>query len=54
MSRAQLSAETLAYIYSGWCQSFPPIELARLLRLVPQTVIAEYVRLDDLVRFNPN
>ena len=34
--------------------SFPPIELARLLRLVPETVIAEYVRLDDLARFNPN
>jgi hypothetical protein len=54
MSRAQLNASTLADIYSAWCQGFPPLELAKALRLVPETVIAEYVRLDDLARFNPN
>lgn len=53
MSAAQCSAETLADIYSAWCQALPPIQVAKALRLVPETVIAEYVRLDDLVRFNP-
>lgn len=52
MSRAQLNASTLADIYSAWCQGFPPLQLAKALRLVPETVIAEYVRLDDLARFN--
>lgn len=54
MSRAQLNTETLADIYSAWCQGFPPLQVAKALRLVPSTVITEYVRLDDLARFNPN
>jgi len=49
MSRAQLSVETLADIYSAWCQALPPLQVAKALRLVPSTVITEYVRLDDLV-----
>lgn len=53
MSRAQLSADTLADIYSAWCQAMPPLQVAKALRLVPLTVITEYVRLDDEHRSNP-
>jgi hypothetical protein len=52
MSIQQCSAETKAEIYSAWCQGFPPLEVAKALRLVPITVITEYVRLDDEARFN--
>jgi hypothetical protein len=51
MSRNQLSVETLADIYSAWCQALPPLQVAKALRLVPSTVITEYVRLDDLARY---
>ena len=50
MSIQQCSAETKAEIYSAWCQGFPPLQVAKALRLVPITVITEYVRLDDLAR----
>jgi hypothetical protein len=50
MSRAQCLPETLAEIYSAWCQGFPPLQVAKALRLVPLTVITEYVRLDDIHR----
>lgn len=53
MSRAQLNTETLADIYSAWCQALPPLQVAKALRLIPSTVITEYVRLDDLARFKP-
>jgi hypothetical protein len=48
MSAAQLTAQTRADIYSAWCQGLPPLQVAKALRLVPMTVISEYVRLDDL------
>lgn len=48
MSASQCSVETLADIYSAWCQALPPLQVAKALRLVPETVISEYVRLDDL------
>lgn len=35
-------------IRSMWQQRMPPLQVAKLLRLVPITVIAEYVRLDEL------
>jgi hypothetical protein len=54
MSASQCSAQTLADIYSAWCQALPPLQVAKALRLVPETVIAEYVRLDDLARSNTN
>ena len=47
MSAAQLTAQTKADIYSAWCQAMPPLQVAKALRLVPATVISEYVRLDD-------
>lgn len=50
MSIAQCSVDTKAEIYSAWCQGLPPLEVAKALRLVPMTVITEYVRLDDLAR----
>lgn len=50
MSAAQCSPETLADIYSAWCQGFPPLQVAKALRLAPATVISEYVRLDDVAR----
>ena len=51
MSAAQLTAQTKADIYSAWCQAMPPLQVAKALRLVPATVIAEYVRLDDESRY---
>lgn len=54
MSASQCSAQTLADIYSAWCQALPPLQVAKALRLVPETVIAEYVRLDDLARYSSN
>lgn len=51
MSAAQLTAQTKADIYSAWCQAMPPLQVAKALRLVPATVIAEYVRLDDEARY---
>jgi hypothetical protein len=47
MSRNQLSVETLADIYSAWCQALPPTQVAKALRIKLSTVIAEYVQLDD-------
>lgn len=44
------SPEQMANIYSAWCQALPPLQVAKALRLVPMTVITEYVRLDDLAR----
>ena len=35
-------------IYQAWQQSLPALQVAQALRLVPTTVIAEYVRLDEL------
>ena len=52
MSINQCTAETKADIYSAWCQAMPPLQVAKALGLVPMTVIAEYVRLDDLARHN--
>jgi len=54
MSAAQCSAQTKADIYSAWSQSMPPLQVAKALRLVPETVIAEYVRLDDEARHYGN
>jgi hypothetical protein len=48
MSIAQCSAQTRADIYSAWRRGLPPLQVAKVLGLVPLTVIAEYVRLDDL------
>lgn len=42
------SAEQMDRIYQAWQQSLPPLQVAKALRLVPLTVIAEYVRLDEL------
>lgn len=52
MSISQCTVETKADIYSAWCQALPPLQVAKALRLKPETVITEYVRLDDDVRFN--
>jgi hypothetical protein len=35
-------------IRQAWQMSLPPLEVAKALRLVPATVIREYVRLDEL------
>lgn len=43
-----LSSEKKQLIFIGWQHSVPPIQLAKQLRLVPLTVIAEYVRLDRI------
>jgi hypothetical protein len=45
------SIEQMAYIYAAWNMSHPPLKVAKVLRLSPHTVIAEYVRLDD---YNPS
>jgi len=50
MSIAQCTAQTKADIYSAWSQGLPPLEVAAKLRLSPHTVIAEYVRLDEMAR----
>jgi hypothetical protein len=42
----------MSNIYQAWCRGLPPLEVASELRLVPITVIAEYVRLDDLSQLN--
>lgn len=42
----------MSNIYQAWCRGLPPLEIAAELRLVPITVIAEYVRLDDLSQPN--
>lgn len=34
-------------IYRGWMRGMSPLECAKRLRLVPMTVIREYVRLDE-------
>lgn len=52
MSIQQCSDQTKANIYSAWSQGLPPLQVAQALRLVPLTVITEYVRLDDVARFN--
>lgn len=44
------SVETMGHIYSAWCQALPPLQVAKALRLVPMTVLKEYVRLDDEAR----
>jgi hypothetical protein len=54
MSISQCTVETKADIYSAWCQAMPPLQVAKALRLKPETVITEYVRLDDQARFNPS
>lgn len=41
------SAEQMDRIYQAWQRSLPPLQVAKALRLVPATVITEYVRLDD-------
>ena len=38
----------MSNIYQAYRQGLSPLEAASLLRLVPATVIAEYVRLDSL------
>jgi hypothetical protein len=40
----------MSNIYQAWSHAVPPLEAARLLRLVPSTVIAEYVRLDCITQ----
>jgi len=45
------SSEQMDRIYQAWQRGLPPIQVAEELRLVPLTVIREYVRLDDLVAF---
>lgn len=42
------SLEQYSRIYQGWSKSLSPLSLARTLRLVPATVIAEYIRLDSI------
>lgn len=51
MSISQCTVETKADIYSAWCQGLPPLQVAKALRLKPETVITEYVRLDDAHRY---
>ena len=41
------SPEQMDRIYQAWQLALPPITTAQELRLVPLTVIREYVRLDD-------
>jgi hypothetical protein len=41
------SAEQMDRIYQAWRDGLPPITTAQELRLVPLTVIREFVRLDD-------
>ncbi len=41
------SAEQYISIYHAWKASAPPLKVAKALRLVPATVIAEYLRLDE-------
>jgi hypothetical protein len=48
MSIAQCSTQTRVAIHSAWRRGLPPIQVAHMLGLVPMTVIAEYVRLDEL------
>jgi hypothetical protein len=54
MSISQCTVETKADIYSAWCQALPPLQVAKALRLKPETVITEYVRLDDERHYNPS
>jgi len=44
----------MSNIYQAWSHAVPPLVAAQMLRLVPATVIAEYVRLDDIARFTPD
>ena len=46
------SVEQMDRIYSAWCGGLAPLQVAKALRLVPMTVIAEYVRLDELQSAN--
>ena len=34
-------------IYYAWKKSLPPMQIAKQLKLVPLTVIREYLRLDE-------
>jgi hypothetical protein len=42
------SPEQMQRIYLAWSHGQPPLQVAKALRLAPTTVIAEYVRLDDI------
>lgn len=42
----------MSNIYQAWSRGLPPLAVAAELRLVPMTVIAEYVRLDELSSSN--
>ena len=42
------SAHQMSNIYQAYRQGLSPLAAASLLRLVPATVIAEYVRLDSI------
>lgn len=42
----------ISNIYQAYRQGLSPLEAASLLRLVPATVIAEYVRLDCISQPN--
>lgn len=44
------TVDQYARIYNAWQQSLPALQVAKRLRLVPVTVIAEYVRLDEVVQ----
>jgi hypothetical protein len=46
------SAEQMDHIYQAWRNGMPPITTAQRLRLVPLTVIREYVRLDEQQRLD--
>lgn len=41
------SLDQMNHIYEAWRKSLPPLFVAQTLRLVPMTVIREYVRLDE-------
>ena len=47
------SPKQMARIQSAWSQAMPPLAVAAELRLVPLTVIREYVRLDCFNTTNP-
>ena len=48
MSIARCSTQTRVDIHSAWRRGLPPLQVAAMLGLVAMTVIAEYVRLDEL------
>ena len=47
------SPEQMDRIYQAWQRGLGPVAVAKQLRLVPMTVIREYVRLDELHGFQP-